>query len=131
MDLDTTEYRGVRIKKIHRIENLQLYEKYSRHRKRTFLKIHREGRKCCNSVEEIPKSRGPVMTRGLTGCQVLCDELFPEINEYFFFHGTSRDVIDAICNTGLDFRVGSQSSMYGHGVYTAESPSKADQFVGM
>ena len=129
--LDELGYRRIRIKKIHRIENLQLYERYARHRNRTFLKIHRDGRKRCKSIETIPNSWGPVMTCDLLGCPDLRREFFPEINEYFFFHGTSRDVIDAICNTGIDFRVGSQNAMYGAGIYGAESSTKADQYVGM
>ena len=129
--LDQLGYRQIRITKIQRVENLTLYERYSAHRKRTIITTHQKGKKQCKAVENLPGSTGPVMTQSLTECPVLQHELFPQVNEHFFFHGTSKDVIDAICNNGLDFRVGSQNAMYGAGIYGAESSTKADQYVGM
>ena len=129
--LDQLGYRRIRITKIQRIENLKLYERYSAHRKRTFIKTHQKSKKQCKTVENLPGSYGRVMTQGLTECPVFQHELFPQVNEHFFFHGTSKGVIDVICNSGLDSRVASLKAMYGAGIYGAESSTKADQYVGM
>jgi hypothetical protein len=39
------------------------------------------------------------------------------------------DNVDSIIKNGL--RVGNATSMFGRGIYTAESSTKADQYAGM
>jgi len=55
--------------------------------------------------------------------------LIGEINEYFLFHGTKKSGLKSIENQGLDSRL-SNNSMFGTGVYFAESSTKADQYAG-
>jgi len=57
--------------------------------------------------------------------------LVGDINECYLFHGTKSDFIDIIEQKGFDFRIGGDNAMFGKGVYFAESPTKADQYVGM
>jgi hypothetical protein len=59
----------------------------------------------------------------------LDDQLIPEINEYFLFHGVQQEFIDAIQGQGIDFRLNSRA-MFGKGAYFAESSTKADQYAG-
>jgi len=66
-----------------------------------------------------------------TGLKILNGNLVSEINECYLFHGTKLDFIDAIEQKGFDFRVGGDSTMFGKGVYFAESSTKADQYAGM
>lgn len=128
--LGQLRYRSMRVTKIERIENLHLYEKYSRNRKDKFIAVYRKKKHSCRPVEGLPDSRGPVETKDLRKCHVIWDEIFPQVNEHFFFHGTTEDKVDIICDKGLDFRVGSLNAMYGSGIYGAESPTKADQYAG-
>ena len=52
-----------------------------------------------------------------------------QVNEHYLFHGTKPEVLNKICNQGLDFRV-AKNTMLGPGVYSAESSTKADQYTG-
>jgi len=52
-----------------------------------------------------------------------------EINEYFLFHGTKQSGLKSIEDHGLDSRL-SANTMFGSGVYFAESSTKADQYAG-
>ena len=63
--------------------------------------------------------------------KTLNGNLESEINECYLFHGTKSDIVDAIEQSGFDFRVSSDNAMFGRGVYFAESSTKADQYVGM
>ena len=124
-------YKRMQVTKIQRIENLQLYEKYSRHRKRIFLTLHMKNKRNCHPIDKLPESWGQAGTQSFTYCNAFADEVFPQVNEHLFFHGTTESVVDIICDKGFDFRLGSQNAMYGAGIYGAESPTKADQYAGM
>lgn len=56
--------------------------------------------------------------------------LCSDINEYYLFHGTSKEITMKIIQDGLDYRVSSGKAMFGIGIYLAESSTKADQYVG-
>lgn len=66
-----------------------------------------------------------------TGLKTLKGNVVGEVNEYYLFHGTKSDFIDAIEQKGFDFRIGGDNAMFGKGVYFAESATKADQYAGV
>ena len=55
----------------------------------------------------------------------------PELNEYYLFHGTSPDAARAIANWDfLLFLSGTAAgSLYGKGLYFAESSAKSDEYT--
>merc|ERR1712056_33147 len=59
------------------------------------------------------------------------DRLLHECNEWYLFHGTSPEVAATICKT--DFKVGcagrNTGTLYGKGLYFAESITKADEYA--
>ena len=128
--LEQLNYTKMQVTKIQRVENLQLFDKYLHHRKHLFLSMFRKNKTRLAPVESLPGCTGRAQTEDLEKCGVFKDELHPEVNEHFFFHGTAEDAVDVICDTGLDCRLGSHQAMYGPGIYGAESSTKADQYTG-
>ena len=61
---------------------------------------------------------------------LLEQEIIPEINEHYLFHGTKKDTVDSIIHDGIDNRLGSDHLLFGNGAYFAESTTKADQYPG-
>ena len=53
-----------------------------------------------------------------------------QVNEHYLFHGTKWKAVTKIYSLGLDFRVANEHALLGRGVYTAECPSKSDQYTG-
>lgn len=127
--LETLNYTNIRVTKIRRVENLQLFDKYVSRRKHIFIDTHKRQKSSCTAISNLPSSTGSTLTEDLRRCHVFEDELCSEVNEHFFFHGTTRDTVDVICDGGLDSRLGSHQAMYGAGIYGAESPTKADQYA--
>ena len=129
--LDRLSYHKMQVTKVQRVENMQLFDKYLHHRKHVFVNMCKMRKTKCTSIGKLPGSIGSAVTEGFETCHVFRDELCSEVNEHFFFHGTTKDVVDVICDTGLDCRLGSHNAMYGAGIYGAESPTKADQYAGI
>ena len=69
----------------------------------------------------------PEVATATFGLNFLESQRIPQINEYFFFHGTKHDSVMKIVSQNLDFRIGS-SGLYGQGAYLAESASKSHQY---
>lgn len=57
-------------------------------------------------------------------------ELYEEVNEGYFFHGTKKDRVDGLLKQGLDPRMSQGGAVLGTAVYLAESSTKADQYTG-
>eukprot|EP00434_Breviolum_minutum_P032778 symbB.v1.2.028989.t1/scaffold3111.1/size63350/4 len=59
------------------------------------------------------------------------NRLLSECNEWYLFHGTNPDAAEAICKS--DFKVSragsSTGTLYGKGLYFAESVTKADEYA--
>ena len=108
----------------NRLKIQHLYQVYE-HKKKEFCMRAAKG-----SFEKVTSNPGEtdVLTSTL-GISKLDDQLIPEINEYFLFHGVQQKFIDAIQGQGIDFRLNSRA-MFGKGAYFAESSTKADQYAG-
>lgn len=127
--LSSLNYSGLKVLKVQRLENIDLYENYSHFRARLFHKAGDIG--VFEQLGKISQSTGDIATtKNLNDDNVLKTELYPEINEHFLFHGTKDDTQKKIFSQGLDFRMAGEKGMFGQGVYLAESSTKADQYTG-
>lgn len=125
-------YQNIRVINVERVENLDLYESYVQERQRFFDKARARGRP--TPVANIPKSTGELKTQTILTTEkssaTFMSDIYPEINEYFVFHGTLADTLDSVLTQGLDCRMSRGTAMFGQGAYGAESSTKADQYVG-
>ena len=118
-------YSRINVKKVERIENSEIFEKYYQKRQEFFHKAVKVG--AFKTLESVKDAKGGIETEPtLSG--ILTKDLYPEINEHYLFHGT-RDV-RTIINQGLDTRLAGSGAMFGPGIYFAESSTKADQYAG-
>uniref|UniRef100_K1RLU6 Acid ceramidase n=1 Tax=Magallana gigas TaxID=29159 RepID=K1RLU6_MAGGI len=114
------------IKSIQRVENVDLFQKYAEECQRLFRKAYVEGNFV--PLDKIKSSQGPVKVMKRLDPS-MTQHTYPEINEYYFFHGTNAQHVDAICSQGLDSRL-ANSGRLGSGVYGAEVASKSASYVG-
>lgn len=114
------------IKSIQRVENVDLFQKYAEECQRLFRKAYVEGNFV--PLDKIKSSKGPVKVMKKLDPS-MTQYTYPEINEYYFFHGTNAQHVDAICSQGLDSRL-ANSGRLGSGVYGAEVASKSASYVG-
>jgi len=128
--LERLRYNKLWVTKIQRIENPLLWKEYAHERQKMFLKLTKTKKGHWNSIDQLRNSTGPLKTEKYLSKSMSFD-LLSEINECFLFHGTKTDTVKAICNRGLDPRLGSQNAMFGRGIYGAEMASKADQYTGI
>ncbi|XP_041357403.1 protein mono-ADP-ribosyltransferase PARP14-like [Gigantopelta aegis] len=117
---------GVKVVKVQRLENLTLFQGYCQHRANLFVKAVK---KPITPIKSLPKSKGEVETTAMAAKHLRQEIYVTEINEHYVFHGTRADRINAICEKGLDSRVGNADGMFGPGVYAAESSTKSDQYA--
>ena len=123
-DAKNLTHSRIEVTKVEQIESVHMYKAYERERKafceravkRSFPKVTRDHKE------------GEVVT--MHKISLLDDQLIPEINEHFLFHGAKREFVDAICKQGIDFRVGN-AGMFGKGAYFCEMSTKADQYTGI
>ena len=121
----------IKIRKIERIENLDLFAKYASKRQEFFRTLSDSGKPSFPSLKDLQvQNQGNVRTQAHLSSP-LGDELYPEINECYVFHGTKPDVIKAVIRQGLDYRMSSDKAMFGMGIYGAECSTKADQYAGI
>ena len=124
-DARNLNHSRIEVTKVEQIESVHMYKAYERERKafceravqRSFPKVTRD-----NGEGEVITSK--------QGISLLDNQLIPEINEHFLFHGAKREFVDAICKQGIDFRVGN-AGMFGKGAYFCEMSTKADQYTGI
>ena len=58
------------------------------------------------------------------------ENLYKEVNEGYFFHGTKTEYVQGLLKQGLDPRMARGGVVFGAAVYMAESSTKADQYTG-
>ncbi|XP_045203465.2 uncharacterized protein LOC123556644 isoform X2 [Mercenaria mercenaria] len=122
-------YSQLYVVKIQRIENLELYDKFTSARQKVFLQLLKSGDVKFPKVEQLPNcTGGPIQSSQFVNAS-LNKDLHTEINEVLLFHGTKDENIGTICTSGLDQRLGSGKAMFGPGIYGAECSTKADQYA--
>lgn len=117
---------GSQIVSIHRIENVELFLKYSEECQRLFRKAIVEG--AFVDLSRGKGSSGPAKTMQHLH-QGMHSHTYPEINEYYFFHGTKPGYVSVITGQGLDNRL-ANAGLLGTGVYGAEDAAKSSGYTG-
>lgn len=117
---------GSQIVSIHRIENVELFLKYSEECQRLFRKAIVEG--AFVDLSRGKGSSGPAKTMQHLH-QDMHSHTYPEINEYYFFHGTKPGYVSVITGQGLDNRL-ANAGLLGTGVYGAEDAAKSSRYTG-
>jgi len=123
---------GFDVVKVKRNENLPIWKKYSLRRAMTKASVL----KCASDDDPsggLDFQAYKVATSYLNSNGFMKPEPLDEsVNEWWLWHGTSIEGARAICE--VDFKqkyAGSQTgSLYGKGVYFAESFTKADEYAG-
>lgn len=135
--VDQSTYRSIRaafkssmgqskIVSIQRIENVVLFLKYSDECQRLFRKAVVEGDFV--PLQKVRNSTGTAKTMQHLD-QTMHDNTHPEINEYYFFHGTKPHCVSVITGQGLDNRLAGPG-LLGTGVYGAEDAAKSSSYTG-
>ncbi|XP_076468583.1 uncharacterized protein LOC143299248 [Babylonia areolata] len=132
-DAKNLHHSSIQVRRVERLENPKLWQRYSQKRERLFTALvdgHRgSGPARCAPVERLPSSSGPVhTTRKIPEHSLLQRDMFHQVNEHYLFHGTKTEILSKICGEGLDDRM-TGNAMLGRGVYLTESPTKADQYA--
>ena len=123
-DAKGLSHTTIEVTSVEQIENSHLYQAYE-HKKKELCARAAKG-----SFEKVTSDPGePDVLTSTLGISELDDQLIPEINEYFLFHGVPQEFIDAIQGQNIDFRLNSRA-MFGKGAYFAERSTKADQYAG-
>lgn len=125
-DAESLDHSKIKIRKIERIENIELFNSYSSKRDYIIRRMVRKDHIKYPPLEELTKE-GEIMTKR---SDILNESLYLDINERYVFHGTKPDLIGKISKYGLDPRKSTGRKMLGRGIYGAENPMKADQYAG-
>lgn len=129
-DAVNLNHKRIRVDKVERIENIDVFSKYAAKRLEQFRMLAEEGSSTLTPLEHAPiKTQGAIATT-LKSTSILYEDIFPEINEYYMFHGTKPDVVQTLMMQGLDCRMSDDKAMFGTGIYGAETSTKADQYAG-
>ncbi|KAI0234349.1 hypothetical protein LSAT2_015387, partial [Lamellibrachia satsuma] len=122
-DAANLTHRSIEVANVEQIESPRLHEKYGRTVRSLCGRAPPVGftKVTCNPNEtDVKTSMGRV--------SALDDQLIPEINEHYLFHGTRREHVDGIVQDGFDCQRG-QGGMFGQGAYFCEMSTKADQYA--
>ena len=108
---------------MRRVENPQVWAAYAVRRRALAEQLAREGHAQPAAAQRLATRRFCYPLQG--------GALEAAAGEAFLFHGTRR--AEAIATSGFDVRYAyagaGGGALFGHGVYFAESASKADQYV--
>lgn len=124
-------HQAIRITKVQRIENFDLFDKYQTSKKGFYRRLaDRRRYPRLENIKTTKAVKGPVLTEKISRALTVDLDLFSYANELYFFHGTPEKYVDNIINKGLDEKHGGDNAMFGQGIYGAESSTKADQYAG-
>ena len=114
---------GLRVHRVVRVENKQLFEDYQRERE----KLRKKLESTQVGVERL-EEHAPAWLKAKAGlAEIVID---PDCNEFRLWHGTSATVSEILAQHGFDERVGGDTNggLYGQGSYFADASSKANQY---
>eukprot|EP00727_Mastigamoeba_balamuthi_P003257 m51a1_g12929 hypothetical protein (449) ;mRNA; f:44-1553 len=112
-------HTGLRVTEVLRVQNTLLWRNYATQRQIVLERIdetHDEmgDLRCVDT--EISRADSPPNHK-----------LEKDVNELYLFHGTHTELVNAVCQHGVEERV-SKRAMFGKGVYFTENSSKADEY---
>ncbi|XP_062622275.1 uncharacterized protein LOC134283813 [Saccostrea cucullata] len=136
-DARNLSHKKIHVQKVELIENIDLYQEYSRKRRKMLHKVFKtKSPKFPTKVEAVPKKQGikNVVAKGAIFTEKIMDErlkqdIVSKLNEVYLFHGTKSQFVGNIKAKGVDPKHGSDGGMFGRGIYCAESSTKADQYA--
>ncbi|XP_061184897.1 uncharacterized protein LOC133192906 [Saccostrea echinata] len=137
-DARNLNHKKIHVQKVELIENIDLYQEYSLKRRKMLAKsINKtKGAKFPTKLQMVPGKQGiqNVVAKGAIVTEKIIDErlkkdIISELNEVYLFHGTKSQFVGNIVSKGVDPKHGSDSGMFGRGIYCAESSTKADQYA--
>jgi len=122
--------QGYCVKKVLRNENSSNWREYGCRRAELLTRMQEEEEKgLCGPRHLISNVKSMVAWRSIAGMKET--RLEEHCNEWYVFHGTSPNTAKQICAT--DFHIGCAGSntgtLYGRGLYFAESITKADEYA--
>lgn len=111
----------------HRNENANVFIEYGCRRAEMLTRLTEEGR--TNQIKTYTDVKSTIAYKEVVGAKA--DRLAPVVNEWYLFHGTSPENARKIMKD--DFRVSlagaNTGTLYGRGLYFAESITKADEYA--
>ena len=112
---------------VERIENVDLWDNYIHERAKLIRSFLKNGpfEKLENHSNEGSILTARYIDSPLTGA------IYPELNEFYLFHGTKSQFVGNIMRRGMDPRHSGDHPMMGRGNYCAESSTKSDQYAGI
>lgn len=114
-----------KVKKVLRNENSLSWREYACRRAEIQHRVAEEG----HSIDLFENVKTTVAWKEIGGDKA--DRLAHDCNEWYLFHGTNPEAAKAICNS--DFKVSRAGTctgtLYGKGLYFAESITKADEYA--
>ena len=123
IDANNLTHKTIEVTNVEQNENPYLHLTYE-HTRKAFCARAAKG-----SFQKITSAGEKNVLTSTLGISVLDEQLIPEINEHFLFHGAPQEVIRAILGQGVDHHL-SKESLFGPGAYFCESATKADQYAG-
>ncbi|ESO06900.1 hypothetical protein HELRODRAFT_191235 [Helobdella robusta] len=118
-DAYNLKHKNIKIEKIYAVENVYQYKRYMTKINEFCLQNH-------DKISGLSQQTQTLITRNITDDTSM---LLHEINECYLFHGMNKNRVQAIIDQGFDFRLGNSKSLFGQGIYFAESATKADQYA--
>jgi hypothetical protein len=117
--------KGFKVTNVYRNENSGNWLEYGCRRAEVTTRIQEGGR----PIQKFSDVKSMVAWREVGGAKA--DRLMHDCNEWYLFHGTNPAAAKAICTS--DFKVSragsSTGTLYGKGLYFAESITKADEYA--
>eukprot|EP00811_Abedinium_folium_P021926 NODE_3115_length_2090_cov_8.617422.p1 GENE.NODE_3115_length_2090_cov_8.617422~~NODE_3115_length_2090_cov_8.617422.p1 ORF type:complete len:544 (+),score=133.44 NODE_3115_length_2090_cov_8.617422:84-1715(+) len=121
--------KGYRVVNVKRNENLPSWREYAMRRAELMCRSEEADQGLGKVFEVFPDVKTSVAWREIGGPKAC--RLEEGINEWYLFHGTNPAAAESIC--GSDFKVSRAGSntgtLYGRGLYFAESVTKADEYA--
>ncbi|KAK3577205.1 hypothetical protein CHS0354_030476 [Potamilus streckersoni] len=124
----SSNFTSIKVKEVQRLENLQLFDKYANYRHSQFPKVSKGGK--LTPLENIKacKTGQPLTLKNTKRGCILDQDIYPEVNELYLFHGTKAVTLDGIFQQSLDNRLAGKGR-FGNGIYCAETPAKSNNYT--
>mmetsp|Transcript_17096 Transcript_17096/g.38848 ORF Transcript_17096/g.38848 Transcript_17096/m.38848 type:complete len:533 (-) Transcript_17096:6-1604(-) len=120
---------GFQVVRVQRCENRDNWQEFCAKRAMHLTEAHEAAKEGRDHIVQYKDIKTTVAWHEIGGAKA--DRLAHECNEWYLFHGTSPEAAKMICTT--DFKVslagGNTGTLYGRGLYFAESITKSDEYA--
>jgi len=120
---------GFEVVAVFRNENCDNWQEYCVRRAELLTKAQEASQEGRDPIEPITDVKTAVAWQSIGSDKA--NRLAPECNEWYLFHGTSAAAAKKICTSDfkLSFAGGNTGTLYGRGLYFAESITKSDEYA--